>query len=61
MIAMGVFSLPETKQARRVYAHYFLGISKADIARAEGIDERAVRKAIERGLRNIEAFLKKIL
>jgi len=55
-----IASLPD-KQARRVYAHYFLGISKADIARAEGIDERAVRKAIERGLRNIEAFLKKIL
>ena len=50
-------SLPD-KQGKRIYAHYILGISKSDIARAEGVDEKAVRVSIERGLRNMEKFLK---
>lgn len=50
-------SLPEI-QARRIYAHYFLGISKTDIAKAEKVNEKGVRLAIERGLRNMEKFLK---
>lgn len=52
-------SLPD-KQGKRVYAHYILGISKSDIARAEGVDEKAVRVSIERGLRNMEKFLKNL-
>ncbi|MDT3700828.1 MAG: sigma factor-like helix-turn-helix DNA-binding protein [Thermincola sp.] len=50
-------SLPE-KQAKRIYAHFFLGMSKAAIAKAEGVRESAVRESIDRGLRNIEKFLK---
>ncbi len=50
-------SLPET-QAKRIYAHFFLGISKAAIARADGIGESAVRDSIEREFKNIEKFLK---
>ena len=50
-------SLPEI-QGRRVYAHYFLGVSKTDIAKAEKVNEKGVRLAIERGLRNMEKFLK---
>ena len=46
------------KQAKRIYAHFVLGMSKTDIARAEGVDEKVVRLAIERGLRNMEKFLK---
>jgi len=42
-------------------AHYFLGMSNEAIARAEKIGESAVRDSIERGLRNIEKFLKKFL
>lgn len=53
-----IASLPD-KQAKRIYAHYFLGMSKTAIAKAEGVRESAVRDAIERGLRNIERFLKK--
>ena len=34
-------------------------MSNASIARAEKIAESAVRDSIERGLRNIEKFLKK--
>ncbi|ETT53883.1 RNA polymerase subunit sigma-24 [Paenibacillus odorifer] len=49
--------LPE-KSARRIYAHFFLGMSKVAIARAEHVDERAVRKSIQRGLRQMEHLLK---
>jgi len=48
--------LPVT-QARRVYAHYILGISYVAIARVEDINEGNVRKSISRGL----CRLKKIL
>lgn len=50
-------SLPE-KQAKRIYAHFFLGMSKAKIARIEGVDPSSVRETIEKGLRHIEQFLK---
>ncbi|MPM23483.1 hypothetical protein SDC9_69957 [bioreactor metagenome] len=50
-------SLPE-KQAKRIYAHFFLGMSKAEIARTEGVDPSSVRETIEKGLRHIEQFLK---
>ena len=52
-----IASLPD-KQAKRVYAHYILGISQADISRAEGVDPRNVRKSISKGLRSMEIFLK---
>ena len=52
-------SLPD-KQRKRIYAHYILGISKLDIARAEGVNESAVRDSIERGLKNMEIFLKNL-
>ena len=55
-----ISSLPD-KQAKRIYARYFLGMSNAAIARAEKIGESAVRDAIERGLQNIEKFLIKFL
>ena len=42
-------SLPD-KQAKRIYAHFILGMTKQDIARAEGVHEKVVRVAIERGL-----------
>ena len=52
-------SLPET-QGRRVDAHYILGMSKSDIARAEGVRESSVRDAIKRGLRDMKKYLKNI-
>ena len=55
-----IAALPD-KQAKRIYAHYFLGMSKSAIARAEGVNESAVRDGIDRGLRNIERFLKNFL
>ena len=55
-----IIALPD-KQAKRIYAHYFLGMSKSAIAKAEGVNESAVREGIDRGLRNIEKFLKNFL
>ena len=52
-----IASLPE-KQAKRVYAHYISGRSKAEIARSEGVDEKNVRQAIERGIIKMKSFLK---
>lgn len=54
-----IASLPD-KQGKRIYAHYILGISKTEIARIEGVRESAVRDSIERGLKNMEKYLKKI-
>lgn len=53
-----IASLPD-KQAKRIYAHYFLGMSKSAIAKAEGISKAAAGASIERGLRHMEVFLKK--
>lgn len=55
----GLASLPE-KQRNRIYAHYFLGMSKSAIARAEKVNESNVRQSIEHGLRNLEKFFKKL-
>lgn len=46
------------KSAQRIYAHYFLGMSKVAIAHAEHVDERAIRKSITKGLKQMEQFLK---
>lgn len=49
-------SLPD-KQGRRVYAHFILGISQTEIARAEGVSVNVVSVAIERGLKNMKNIL----
>ena len=53
-------SLPE-KQAKRIYAHFFLDMSKAEIARIEGVNKCQVSRSIDKALKNIEKFLKKFL
>ena len=50
-------SLPEL-QGRRVDACVILGKSFSEVALAEGVDESAVRRAVERGLENMKKFLK---
>lgn len=49
-------SLPE-KQGRRVEAHYLLGISRKEIAAAEGVSESSVNESIDRGLRAMKKYL----
>lgn len=53
-----IAALPD-KQGKRIYAHYVLGISQCRIAQAENVDVRNIRKSINKGLRNMEALLKK--
>ena len=55
-----IATLPD-KQAKRIYAHFVLGMSKKEIARTEGVHEKVVRVAIARGLRNLEKILKNFL
>ena len=48
-------------QARRVYQHYLLGMSKAEIAAAEGVGRSRICCSIERGLASMKNILKKSL
>jgi RNA polymerase sigma-70 factor (ECF subfamily) len=50
--------LPPT-QARRVYAHYILGMKKIAIARAEGVNETGVCSTIQAGLKNLRRYFEK--
>lgn len=52
-------TLPE-KQRQRIYAHFVLGFSKAQIARAESVDHRAISLSIQKGLCKLEHYLKNI-
>ncbi len=52
-----IATLPD-KQTKRIYAHFFMGMSKTAIANSEGVNEGTVRESIKRGLANIEKFLK---
>lgn len=49
------------KQAKRIYAYFFLGLSKAEIARSEGVNESKIRKSINLALQKMEEYLKKFL
>lgn len=53
-----ISSLPN-KQAKRIYAYYFLGMNKTAIAKEESVSKATVGRAIVRGLRNMETYLKK--
>ncbi len=56
----GLATLSE-KQRQRIYAHYFLGMSKAAIARAEGSSVNSVKDSIRCGLRSLEKFFEENL
>ena len=45
------------KQAKRIYAHYFLGLNKYAIAKAEGVAESSIRQSIKSGLIQMGKFL----
>ena len=59
LIYKGLSKLP-VKQRQRIYAHFFLGMSKTDIARAEGTDASSVRKSTNRGLHQLKKYFEKI-
>lgn len=60
LVYKGLATLPE-KQRQRIYAHFFLGMSKADIAKAEGTHKSRITRSIEAGLRSLEKYFKEIL
>ena len=45
-------------QAKRIYAYYFLEMTKTEIAQAEGVSVMAVCKSISQGLKTLEKELK---
>ena len=47
-----VMALPE-KQAKRLYAHFYLGMTPVEIAHAEGVDPSSVRRSIRNGLKRL--------
>ena len=52
-----VRALPE-KQARRVYAHFYLGMSITEIARQEGVSKGRITDSIQKGLKKLCQILK---
>jgi RNA polymerase sigma-70 factor (ECF subfamily) len=52
-------SLPEI-QGRRIEAHYILGKSQAEIAKAEGVTKGSVSISIQKGLEAMKKYLKKL-
>ncbi len=47
-----VMALPE-KQAKRLYAHVYLGMTPVEIAHAEGVDPSCVRRSIRNRLKRL--------
>ena len=44
-------------QRRRIYARFYLGMTIAEIARKEMVDQRRVGKSIQRGLEKLELII----
>lgn len=60
LLYAALFTLPE-KQAERIYANFFLGISQAEIAKREGVSRCAVNSSIFRGLTQLASLLREHL
>ena len=56
----GLATLSE-KQYKRIYAHYFLGMSIAEIAKADNCAFMSVKESVERGLKRLEKFFEENL
>lgn len=52
-----ISSLPD-KQAKRIYAHFILGMSQTEIAQAENVSKSRISESIRDGLRRLEKILK---
>ena len=50
-----IASLPE-KQAKRIYARYYLGMTVNEITEVEGVDPSRVRDSIRRGLKQLAKY-----
>lgn len=60
LLYKGLATLSE-KQYRRIYAHYFLGMSIAEIAKADNCAFMSVKESIGRGLKRLEKFFEENL
>lgn len=60
MLYKGLATLPE-KQRNRIYAHYFLNMNIAQIAKADGCAFQSAKESIDRGLKRLEKFFKENL
>ena len=47
------------KQAKRIYAHFVMGVSQTAISHAEGVSRKAVSKSIASGLNRLKQMLEK--
>ncbi|MFT8890147.1 MAG: sigma-70 family RNA polymerase sigma factor, partial [Ethanoligenens sp.] len=56
---LNIMATLPNKQARRIYACYFLGLSKTELAKAEGVSRQSISASIRDGLRNIRKILEK--
>ena len=54
-----ISQLPD-KQAKRIYAHFFLGLSFSAIAKAENVSEVAILNSINRGVQKLRNYLTSI-
>lgn len=52
-----VMALPKS-QAKRIYAHFYLGMSVTEIAIAEGVSKSRVSESIRYGLKNLSKKIK---
>ena len=50
-----IASLPN-KQAKRIYARYYLGMTVNEIAEVEGVDQSRIRDSIRRGLKQLAKY-----
>ena len=50
-----IMSLPE-KQAKRIYARFFLGMTINEIAQIEGVSKSRVSESIRTGLKKLKKF-----
>ena len=58
-LSAAISSLP-SKQAKRIYAYFFLGKSKTVISRTEGVNRSQVTRSIRKALLNIQKFFKNL-
>lgn len=56
-IRLALQSLPE-KQARRVRAHFFFGMSFSEIADTEGVHRSQITRSVNRAMEQLAIFLK---
>lgn len=55
-----ISTLPD-KQARRIYAYYFSGMSKVAIAHSEGVAKQVIDVSIRNGLKSIRKYMENFL